>query len=55
MSGEECWRGGIVELTAIIALNSFDGAAKLYGDKSEKTGNVENVSYLTHKGKVHTK
>jgi hypothetical protein len=33
--GEECARGGIVELTAIVALDGFDGAAKLCGDISE--------------------
>jgi hypothetical protein len=35
MSGEECSRGSIVELMTIIALNIFDGAAKLCGDKGE--------------------
>jgi hypothetical protein len=34
--GEECARGGIVELTAIVTLDGFDGAAKLCGDISEK-------------------
>jgi hypothetical protein len=54
MSGEECSRGGIDELTAVVALNNFDGAAKLCGDKSEKIDNMEKVSDLTHKEKVHT-
>jgi hypothetical protein len=35
MSGEEYSRGGIVELTTVIALNNFDGASKLCGDKGE--------------------
>jgi hypothetical protein len=34
--GEECARGGIIELTTIVALDDFDGAAKLCGDISEK-------------------
>jgi hypothetical protein len=29
-------RGGIIELTAIVALDDFDCAAKLCGDISEK-------------------
>jgi hypothetical protein len=33
---EECARGGVIELTAIVALDGFDGAAKLCGDISEK-------------------
>jgi hypothetical protein len=36
MSGEECSRGGVVKLPAVVALDSFDGAAKLCGDKDEK-------------------
>jgi hypothetical protein len=36
MGCDECSRGGIVELTANVVLNSFDGAAKLCGDKGEK-------------------
>jgi hypothetical protein len=36
MNGEECSRGGIVELTAVVTLNNFDGAAKLCGDKGKK-------------------
>jgi hypothetical protein len=39
----------------IVALDDFDGAAKLCGDISEKLDNVEKVSDLIHKGKVHTK
>jgi hypothetical protein len=35
MSGEECSRADIIELMAIVALNYFDGAAKLCGDKGE--------------------
>jgi hypothetical protein len=34
--GKECARGGVIELTAIVALDGFDGAAKLCGDISEK-------------------
>jgi hypothetical protein len=55
MNGEECLRGGVVELTVVVALNSFDGAAKQCGDKGEKFDKVENVSDLTRKGKVYTK
>jgi hypothetical protein len=33
--GEECVRGGIIELMTIVALNGFDGAAKLCGDISK--------------------
>jgi hypothetical protein len=55
MSGEECSRGGVVELTTIVALNSFDGAAKLCRDRGEFFDKVEKVSDLTRKGKVHTK
>jgi hypothetical protein len=29
-------RGGVIELTAIVTLDDFDGAAKLCGDISEK-------------------
>jgi hypothetical protein len=35
MSDEECLRGGVGELPAVVALDSFDGAAKLCGDKGE--------------------
>jgi hypothetical protein len=31
--GEECVRGGVIELTTIVALDGFDGAAKLCRDK----------------------
>jgi hypothetical protein len=34
--GEECARGGVIELMAIVTLNGFDGAAKLCRDISEK-------------------
>jgi hypothetical protein len=34
--GEECTRGGVIELMTIVALDGFDGAAKLCGDISEK-------------------
>jgi hypothetical protein len=34
--GEECMRGGVIELTAIVALDGFDGAAKLCGNISKK-------------------
>jgi hypothetical protein len=33
--GEEYARGGVIELTTIIALDDFDSAAKLCGDISE--------------------
>jgi hypothetical protein len=36
MSGEECSRGGVVKLSVVVALDSFDGAAKLCGDKDKK-------------------
>jgi hypothetical protein len=52
---EECVRGGVIELTTIVALDGFDSAAKLCGDISEKCDKVERVSDLTCKGKVHTK
>jgi hypothetical protein len=32
---EECARRGIIELTAIVTLDDFDGATKLCGDISE--------------------
>jgi dihydrofolate reductase len=35
MSGEECSRGGVVELPTVVALDIFDGAAKLCGVKGE--------------------
>jgi hypothetical protein len=53
--GEECVRGGVIDLTAIVALDGFDGVAKLCGDMSKKCDKVEKVLGLTHKGKVHTK
>jgi hypothetical protein len=55
IGGEECARGGVIKLTAIVALDGFDGVAKLCGDISEKNLTVEKVSDLTRKGKVHTK
>jgi hypothetical protein len=55
ISGEECARGGVVKRTAFVALDGFDGAAKLCGDISKKIDKVEKVSYLTCKEKVHTK
>jgi hypothetical protein len=33
--GEECARGNVIEFTAIIALDDFDGVAKLCEDISE--------------------
>jgi hypothetical protein len=36
MSGEECSRGGVVELPVVVTLDRFDGVVKLYGDKCEK-------------------
>jgi hypothetical protein len=32
--GEECARGAVIKLTAIVALDGFDGVAKLCGDIS---------------------
>jgi hypothetical protein len=55
IGGEECARGGVVELTTIVALDDFDGATKLCGDISEKIDKVKKLSDLTRKGKVHTK
>jgi hypothetical protein len=55
MSGEECSGEGVVELTAIVALNIFDGAAKLCVEKDKKIDKVEKVSDLTRKIKVHIK
>jgi hypothetical protein len=48
-------RGGVIELMAIIALDDFDGAAKLCGDIDKKCDKVEKVSNLMRKGKIHTK
>jgi hypothetical protein len=53
--GEECVRGGVIELTTIIALDGFDGTTKLCGDISDFFDKVEKVLDLTCKGKVHTK
>jgi hypothetical protein len=53
--GEECMRGGVIELTTIITLDGFDGAAKLCGDINEKCDKVEKVLDLMRKGKVYTK
>jgi hypothetical protein len=50
MSGEERSRGGIVELSAIVTLNNFDGAAKLRGDKGEK---IDKVEKSTQNGSDH--
>jgi hypothetical protein len=36
MSDGECSRGCVVELTVVVALNNFDGAAKLCGDTDKK-------------------
>jgi hypothetical protein len=47
--------GGIVELPTVVTLGGFDGAAKLRGNKGKKIDNVEKVSDLMRKGKVHTK
>jgi hypothetical protein len=51
ISGEECTRGGIVELTAIDTLDDFDDATKLCGDVGNFFDKVEKVSDLTRKGK----
>jgi hypothetical protein len=55
ISGKECVRRSVVELTVIVALDNFDGAANLCGDISKKFDKVEKVLDLTPKGKVHTK
>jgi hypothetical protein len=47
--------GGIVELTTVVTLDGFDGAAKLREKKGENFDNVGKVSDLMHKEKVHTK
>jgi hypothetical protein len=39
--GEECARGTIIKLTAIVALDDFNGTAKLCGDISEKFDKVK--------------
>jgi hypothetical protein len=53
--GEECARGGIIELTSIVAVDGFDSAAKLCGDISIFFDKLEKVLDLTCKGKVLTK
>jgi hypothetical protein len=40
---------------AIVALDGFDGATKLCGDIRKFFDNVEKVSDVMFKGKVHTK
>jgi hypothetical protein len=55
IGGKECAGGSIVELTVVVTLDDFDGAAKLRVNKGEKIDNVGKVSYFTHKEKVHTK
>jgi hypothetical protein len=52
---EECVRGGVIELTSIVAPDGFDGATKLCGDIIDFFNKVEKVSDLTCKVKVHTK
>jgi hypothetical protein len=34
--GEECVRGGIIELATVVILDDFDGTTKLCGDISKK-------------------
>jgi hypothetical protein len=36
---EESTRGGVIELTAIVALDGLDGEAELSGNPSEKMKN----------------
>jgi hypothetical protein len=55
ISGEEYARGSVVELTTIVTLDDFDGAAKLCGDISEKINKLKKVSNLTRKEKIHKK
>jgi hypothetical protein len=51
VGGEECAREGVIKLTAIVALDGFDGTAKLCGDISEKIWQSEKVSDLMCKEK----
>jgi hypothetical protein len=53
--GEECVRGGVIELTAIITLDGFDGAAKPCGDISEKMQQGEKSVRFNVQRKIHTK
>jgi hypothetical protein len=53
--GKECTGGGIVELTTIVTLDSFDGAVKLRGNKCDFFDNVGKMSDLMRKGKVNKK
>jgi hypothetical protein len=50
--GEECARGGVIELSTIVTLDDFDGVAKLCGDISDFFDKMKKVSDLTRKGKV---
>jgi hypothetical protein len=36
IGSKECTGGGIVELTTVVTLDSFDGVAKLRGNQGEK-------------------
>jgi hypothetical protein len=44
--------GGVVELTAVITLNGFDGGPKLSGNIRKKLERQGKVSDLRRKGKV---
>jgi hypothetical protein len=55
LEAKKCAGGGVVELTTIVTLDDFDGAAKLRENKGEKLDKVENVSDFTRKVKVHIK
>jgi hypothetical protein len=48
--GKECVRGGVIKLTTIVALDGFDGAAKLRGNISEIFWQSGKVSDLMCKG-----
>jgi hypothetical protein len=47
--GKQCARGGVIKLTIIVALDGFDGVAKLGRDISKKINKVEKGSDLTRK------
>ena len=53
VSVEEGTGGGVIKLTAIIALDGLDRGAKLSGNIRKKLERVENVSDLRRTGKVH--
>jgi hypothetical protein len=50
---EEGTRGGVIKLTAIVALDDLDGEAELSGHPSEKRRITGKASDFARKGKVH--